>query len=600
MQRRFPSSYMPLGYKLLISYLLLVLTPVIGIGSYAYISSVNTIAEHTRSNLEVTVKQVGNNVDYRLKDLIRSSDEIYTDQTLSRYLTGYHSGWEKYNIMSQYILPKLENAANLPNQEVMLSLYVDNPNVSEYYYLSEYYYSDNNSKSAGQGGRKYALFHTQRIQDTQWYQSLDLHFGSAEWKQVDKDKETGSISYLRPLINYDSLQLSGLFKMTVNMKYIFSDVDTGHLGEDSILFIVDDKDHLLFSSSKNQMDPAMLSSAANGDIVKPDSFMEIKTPIDNMSASIVAWVPYSSLKKNSEQVRNVTIWICVLILALLFVISIIMSQYFSRRFMKLTASLKSFQEGNFHKRMPIQGNDEFSEIGSAFNDMASTIQRLIDEVYVSNLEKKETELQVLHSQMNPHFLYNTFSSISRMAKLGEIDKLHEIVRALARFYRLSLHRGDMIIPIEQEIQIVESYLEIQKIKNADRINVTYEIAPEVMEYETVKFILQPFVENALEHAWYDDEISIIIRAYPEGEDICFEVEDNGLGMKEEIIELVLDPTDKGIGYGIRNVDQRIKLQYGKEYGVIINSSLGEGTVIRICFPSRMPGKDTKGEQGLTM
>ncbi|NUU60795.1 cache domain-containing sensor histidine kinase [Paenibacillus agri] len=599
MQRRFPSTYMPLGYKLLISYLLLVLTPVIGIGSYAYISSVNTIAEHTRSSLEVTVKQVGNNVDYRLKDLIRSSDEIYADQTLSRYLTGYHSGWEKYNIMSQYILPKLENAASLPNQEVKLSLYVDNPNVSEYYYLSEYYYNDNSTVNTGQGGRKYSLFHSERIQNAPWYQSLDLHFGSAEWKQVDKDRETGSISYLRPLINYDTLQLSGLIKMTVNMKYIFSDVDTGHLGEDSILFIVDDKDHLLFSSSKNQMDPAMLSGAANGDIVKPESFMEIKTPIDNMSASIVAWVPYSSLKKNSEQVRNVTIWICVLILALLFVISIIMSQYFSRRFMKLTASLKSFQEGNFHKRMPIQGNDEFSEIGSAFNDMASTIQRLIDEVYVSNLEKKETELQVLHSQMNPHFLYNTFSSISRMAKLGEIDKLHEIVRALARFYRLSLHRGDMIIPIEQEIQIVESYLEIQKIKNADRINVTYEIAPEVMEYETVKFILQPFVENALEHAWYDDEISIIIRAYPEGEDICFEVEDNGLGMKEEIIELVLDPTDKGIGYGIRNVDQRIKLQYGKEYGVIINSSLGEGTVIRIRFPSRLPGKDTKGEHSLT-
>lgn len=91
--------------------------------------------------------------------------------------------------------------------------------------------------------------------------------------------------------------------------------------------------------------------------------------------------------------------------------------------------------------MPVRGNDEFAEIGSAFNEMASTIQRLIDEVYVVSLEKKETELQVLHSQMNPHFLYNTFSSISRMAKLGEIDKLHEVIRSLARFYRLTLHRG---------------------------------------------------------------------------------------------------------------------------------------------------------------
>jgi two-component system sensor histidine kinase YesM len=586
MQRRFSSSYIPLGYKLLISYLLLVLTPVIGIGSFAYFSSVNTIEKHTRSSLEVTVKQISNNVDYRLKDLMRSSDEIYADQTLSRYLTGYHSGWEKYSIMSQYILPKLENAASLPNQEVKLSLYVDNPNVSEFYY---------NDGISGTGERQYSLFHSKRIQNMPWYNALELHYGSAEWKQVDKDKSNGSISYLRPLINYDTLLLNGLIKMTVNMKYIFSDVDIGQLGEDSVLFIVDNQNRLLFSSSKNPVDPAMLSSSPNGDIKKPDSYMEIKEPIANMSASIVAWLPYSSLKQNSEQVRNVTIWICVLILAVLFLVSIIMSQYFSRRFMKLIASLKSFQEGNFHKRMPIQGNDEFSEIGGAFNDMASTIQRLIDEVYVSNLEKKETELQVLHSQMNPHFLYNTFSSISRMAKLGEIDKLHEIVRALARFYRLSLHRGDMIIPVEQEIQIVESYLNIQQIKNADRIKITYEIETEVLQYETVKFILQPFVENALEHAWYDDEIAVTIRAYPDGDNVCFEVEDNGLGMKEEIIGLVLDPTDKGIGYGIRNVDQRIKLQYGKEYGVIIRSSLGEGTVIRIMFPSRLPGKE--GDDG---
>jgi len=576
---RNPSSYVPLGYKLLISYLLLVLTPIIGIGSYAYVSSVNSIEEHTRGNLEVAVRQIGNNVDYRLKDITRSSDEIYGDQMLSRYLTGYHSGWEKYSIMSQYVLPRLENAANLPNQEVKLSLYVDNPDVSEFYYTD----GDN-----VRGGRQYSLFHSTRIQDKPWYKSFVLHYGGYEWKQVEDDEATGSISYLRPLINYDTLQLNGLIKMTADMKFIFSDVDSSQLGDDSILFIVDNQDRLLFSSSQNQSDPGLLSTSSLGFIKKPDSYMQIKQPIAKMPASIVAWVPYSSLQKNSEQVRNVTIGVCLTSLCGLFLISLLMSQYFSRRFLKLIASLKAFKEGDFHKRMPVHGNDEFSEIGSAFNDMASTIQRLIDEVYISNLEKKETELQVLHSQMNPHFLYNTFSSISRMAKLGEIGKLHEVIRALARFYRLTLHRGDIIIPIEQELQIVESYLDIQRIKNADRINVVYEIHPAVLASDTVKFILQPFVENSLEHAWYDDEISLTIRAYPEGGNVCFEVEDNGLGMKDEIIGLVLDTTDKGIGYGIRNVDQRIKLQYGKEYGVHIRSSLGEGTLIRICFPNRLP------------
>ncbi|WP_309242023.1 sensor histidine kinase [Paenibacillus sp. S150] len=582
------SGYLPLGYKLLISYLLLVLTPVIGIGSYTYVSSVRSTEEHTRSNLEVTVKQIASNVDYRLKDIVRSSDEIYTDQTLSRYLTGYHSGWEKYNIMTQYILPRLESAANQPNQEVKLAVYVDNSSVSEFYY-------NEGENGSGTRSRQYSLFHSSRLQNQSWYKSLNLHYGSYEWRQVDNDKEAGNISYLRPLINYDTLQLNGLIKMTVSMKFIFSDVDSGQLGEDSVLFIVDNNNRLLFSSSLNAEHPDFLSDAASDYIRQPASYMQIKQPVTHMPASVVAWVPYSSLQKNSEQVRNVTIGVCLAILVVLFLISLVMSQYFLRRFQKLIASLKSFKEGNFHKRMPVQGNDEFSEIGSAFNDMASTIQRLIDEVYVSNLEKKETELQVLHSQMNPHFLYNTFSSISRMAKLGEIDKLHEVIRSLARFYRLTLHRGEMIIPVEQELQIVESYLDIQRIKNADRIHVSYEIQPAVLDSDTVKFILQPFVENALEHAWYDDEISLTIRAYPEGENVTFEVEDNGLGMKDEVTAQVLDPSDKGIGYGIRNVDQRIKLQYGKEYGVTIRSSLGEGTLIRIDFPYRkhplMQGED---------
>ncbi|ETT78875.1 histidine kinase [Paenibacillus sp. FSL R7-277] len=574
--KRAKSLYIPISYKLLISYLLLVLTPIIAIGSYAYLSSVRSTEQHTRSNLEVAVRQMASNVDFRLKDMVRSTDELYADQTLARYLAGYHSGWERYSIMSQYILPRLKNAANLPDPEVELSVYVSNPDVGEFYY----------NDSAAEDVRKYSLFHMERIEDEAWYRRLDLHYGSSAWRQTGNDKADGSISYLRPLINYDTLQLNGLIKMTANMKYIFSDAVSGQLGEDSILFIVDNADRLLFTSSPNGVIPEPLASAASGYIKQPGSYMQIKQPVTNMPASVVAWIPYASLQKNSQQVRNVTIGICLVTLVLLFLISLAMSQYFSRSFQKLVSSLKSFQEGDFHKRMPVRGNDEFAEIGSAFNEMASTIQRLIDEVYVVSLEKKETELQVLHSQMNPHFLYNTFSSISRMAKLGEIDKLHEVIRSLARFYRLTLHRGEMIIPVEQELQIAESYLDIQRIKNADRIHVAYAVAPEVLESESVKFILQPFVENALEHAWYDDEISLVIRAYMEEGDVVFEVEDNGLGMKEELIGQILEPAGQGIGYGIRNVDQRIKLQYGRPYGVAIHSSLGEGTLIRLRFPYR--------------
>jgi two-component system sensor histidine kinase YesM len=576
MSKKQSNAYIPLSYKLLLSYLLLVMTPVIVIGSYAYVSSVNSSEEHTRSNLEIAVKQIGSNVDYRLADVIRGSEDIYADQPLSRILSGYYLDYEKYTIMTQHILPKIESAVNLPNLDVKLSVYLSNTNISEIYYQD---------REINPGdSRQYSVYHLDRIVNLDWYTEMKMNYETLEWKQIDSDVPNNRISLLRPIINYDTLTPIGLMNVNVKLQDIFYDVDFTKLGKDSLLFVVDRNNQLLYTSSRTNMASNLLAVSTDGSINEPEGYMQIKQPISNMNASIIAWIPTSSFQENSQRVRNITILICMASLLVLTLISWLMSRYFAKRFLKLIRSLKAFKEGDFHKRMVVPGKDEFSQIGEAFNDMASNMEKLIDEVYLSKIEKKEVELQVLHSQMNPHFLYNTFSSISRMAKLGEIEKMHEMVRGLAKFYRLSLNKGEMIISIDKELQIIQSYIDIQRIKFADRIIVQYEISEETLLYETVKFILQPFVENALEHAWYDDEIHLVIRIRLEGEEVCMEVQDNGIGMKEELIEQVLSPAEKGVGYGIRNVDQRIKLQFGKAYGVSITSSIGEGTTVRIRFP----------------
>ncbi|RUS45918.1 sensor histidine kinase [Cohnella sp. AR92] len=572
------NDYIPIRYKLLISYLVLVLTPVIVIGSYSYVSSVNSSEEHARSNLEVAVRQTGSNADYRLADVYRGSEAIFADQALSRILSGYYLDYEKYTIMTQYILPKIESAVNLPNIDTKLSIYLQNNNISEYYYLDR-------DPKAGER-RQYSIYHLDRIENAGWYRTLHLTYQSNVWRQVEGDAAIGRISLLRPIINYDTLSTIGLIRLSVKLEDIFYDVDYTKLGSDSLLFVMDGNKQVLYSSSKTEPSARPVPSGNGFD--HPESYLQIVHPIENMDASLVAWIPKSSFQESSRRVGILTILICLASILVLAIISWMMTRFFSKRIMKLIRLMKAFKDGEFNKRMPVPGKDEFSQIGEAFNDMASNMERLIDEVYVSKLEKKDVELQVLHSQMNPHFLYNTFSSISRMAKLGEIETMQEMIRELAKFYRLTLSKGETIISVEKELQIIRSYLDIQRIKYAERIQVRYEIDEAALPYETVKFILQPFVENAIEHAWYDDEIHLVIRASLEGSDIVLQVEDNGLGMKEEMIGRVLDPTEKGIGYGIRNVDQRIKLQFGKTYGVSIQSSIGEGTVATIRFPKRMP------------
>ncbi|MEW9702164.1 sensor histidine kinase [Paenibacillus sp. SI8] len=563
-------KYVPLSLKLFLSYLCLVLIPVIVIGSYSYYSSVQSIRERTESNLQVAMEQMDTNIDYRLADILRVSDQIFNDQVLSRYFSNSYPDWDKYLFTTQYVIPKVESAIHLSLIPVSLSLYLDHPAISEAYYKI--------SGDPLETGRNYSIFHTDRLKHAAWYSQLNFDFNSKAWMQIESDEQYQNISFVRPIIDYDSLKSQGFMKITVKLSDIFGSVDYNKLGQGTHLFVLNDRQNLLYASSSDATSSTVLLAQD-----KTPYLTKTKT-ITNFPAQLVAFIPTSTLRESSLKVRTVTIIVCLLSLAVLSAISFYISQRFSRRINKLVQSLQSFQEGEFHKRITYSGNDEFVGIAKAFNDMAATMEQLIDEVYVSNLQKKEAELQVLHSQINPHFLYNTFSSISRMAKLGEIDKMHEMIRSLAKFYRLTLNKGELMIKIDKEIQQIRAYIEIQRIKYAERILVNYEIDPVIMDYATVKFILQPFVENVLEHAWYDDLISIWIRAYGDKETIIFEIQDNGLGISEETLDQIFNVNGTSMGYGIGNVNERIKLHFGKWYGVTMQSSVGSGTTVRITLP----------------
>ncbi|MCR8657728.1 sensor histidine kinase [Paenibacillus sp. T3-5-0-4] len=550
---------------------MLVLFPIIVIGSYTYYKTAHSAEQEMRNSLAVTLTQYGTQVEYRVNDIIRSSDAIFDDQVLSRNLAGYYLGGERHRIMTEYILPKMESAILLPNTQVMISLYIDKPTIGEFYYEErEEYLRD--------GSRLYGIMYTDRIKDEEWYKKLDLTYDEQLWEQVGKDKQYDNISLLRNVIDYEILQKIGLLKITVKMRDIFEDFDLSNLGEGTKLVVVDHNQQYLYSSNmtKEEYDPSLLQSSKQ--------YLQMTEVVDSMPIQVIALVPKKSLKEGSLQVRNITILICFISLIIAVFISFVISKFFTLRFSKLVYSLQAFTEGDFNKRIYYSGHDEFRQISEAFNEMASTIQTQIDEIYISKLETKEAELQILHAQINPHFLYNTFSSISRMAKLGEVDKLNDMILKLAKFYRLTLNKGEMIIPISKEIEIIKAYLDIQNLKYGDRIVVTYEIDDSLLQQETVKFILQPFVENVLEHAWYDDQIHIRLVISHKEDRIILAIEDNGLGMTEHTIKGIIGTSESAIGYGIRNVDQRIKLHYGTEYGVHIESIVGEGTVIKLMIP----------------
>lgn len=298
-------------------------------------------------------------------------------------------------------------------------------------------------------------------------------------------------------------------------------------------------------------------------------------------------MPLTIIEQEAVRVRTYFITICLLCVALLIGAGFIISRYFSKRINKIVSVLNSFREGDLHKRMPDKGKGEFSQIANALNEMGEDFEALINKVYLTQIQKKEAELEMLQTQINPHFLYNTLSSINQLAKFGENEKLQKMVVELAQFYRLTLNSGKTLIPVAVEVEQANAYLDIQKVKYGQRMEVTFDIETNIWPYETIKLILQPFIENVLKHAWSGDRIHIRISVHKEGDDILYRIIDDGLGMKQERIQEIFDPRDNShTGCGIRNIDQRVKLHYGSEYGVSIFSKVGIGTSVQIRIPAR--------------
>ncbi len=568
----------PFGFKLMISYCVFIIIPVLLVGNIANQVFIKSIREQTYNNIQGTLHQMSDNISYKMEDIVRVSDMLYFDSSFNNRLRYSESTWVSYDTMVNVLIPKLETAINTANSKIWLSIYLRNEELREIY--NNYSYSDPLESNT----RLFDIYQYERLVDKTWYKLYpqEENYGSTlEWKQVENDAGNGRISLLRRLIDISSIQLQeiGFVRINVSLEDMFESMDYNKIGDGTALYLSDAQGRVILSSGGVQTTVFKENELRNnGDLL-------IRKPIPVLGWNLIAVVPAEIVEKDTVKIRNLTLLICLICIAIFFIVSIVISKYFSLRVSKIVSVLDSFQEGAFHKRAQFKGNDEFTHIASALNDMGSNIGKLINEVYLADLQKKQAELESLHAQINPHFLYNTLSSISRLARFGMLDKLQRMVMDLAKFYRLSLNDGRNIISVKNELEQAQAYVDIQKIKYDERMQVTYDFEPEVVRYETVKLILQPFIENVLEHAWTGDYIHVRITARVLEDVLEFKIIDNGVGFPPG---RVLDNTGgqdlTNAGYGIRNVDQRIKLHYGSEYGVTLFSRAGIGTTVRIVIP----------------
>jgi two-component system sensor histidine kinase YesM len=239
--------------------------------------------------------------------------------------------------------------------------------------------------------------------------------------------------------------------------------------------------------------------------------------------------------------------------------------------------------------------DEITELGMSFNIMVGKIKELLDAKIQEHENLKKAELRALQAQINPHFLYNTLDAIIWMAEAKKIDQVVELVRVLSRFFRITLSKGKDWITVREEIEHVESYLAIQKMRYRDILDYQIDVADNLRDGQILKLTLQPLVENALYHGIKNKRSggTIIVRGRRlDGDLLQIQIEDNGIGMTQERLTqiralLEADAGDAVIGesgYGVNNVNQRIKLYYGQAYGLTIESEYMHGVSVSVVIP----------------
>ena len=312
---------------------------------------------------------------------------------------------------------------------------------------------------------------------------------------------------------------------------------------------------------------------------------------------IVSVVSKESLFSDLNQTRMMALLNLVLAIFLM----IFVNQYVAVRITDPLKKLEKSIQGIEMKQQPvvyIGGPPEIQHLGLTIRFMVEELQELTDKMVKEQEEKRKNELDALQSQINPHFLYNTLDSIMWMIESERYEDAVSMVQALGRLLRISLSRGKNVISVGDELQHARSYLAIQKYRYKNKFTSYFEVEPDIEQYKTIKLVIQPLIENAIYYGmeYMDGEGEIHIRAYTREQDLYLEVEDNGPGMPEEQVEHLLTGGEKarqkGSGIGLKNVNQRIQLYFGTQYGLEIESEPDEGTVVRIHIP-----KTTEEEAG---
>ena len=554
-----------LRYKLAIFYSLFCFLPVMLLFWLSFLQMRSIIDDKGKMNLQSYLQQSVSSMDRTLDGYNSLSDYIAFDRTLAEVFSmEYGTPYEQYEQLTQKVDPILRTASYFHGGMQQITIYTDN----------------------GMVKHDTTVAPVSEIEETDWYQKTLEHPGLNWFANYQEE----TLFSARKLAFSGAREGVNILYMDVDYQKHFTPYAETLISECG-LYITDQDGKLVFEESrfsgKNQnYDLTYSEFLEQRDRGSTDYIILCE---QSNTTGWTVWL-YQPVGLAGEAMRpigvmaGVTILICIFAAVLAYFIT---SGMVSSRIERLTHFMQEVQEGSMDMQMESDDRDEIGMLYRGFGSMMKRIRTLINEVYLSKITQKEAELKALQAQINPHFLYNTLSLINWKALAAGEEDISRMTLALSTFYRTALNRGRNVLQVETELSNTRAYLEIQSMLHDGDFDYEIEAQTEILQCESLNLILQPLVENAIHHGIEektDGRGKITVRGWKEDNCVWFMVEDNGVGMEQEVADKILTMESKG--YGVRNVDERIRLCYGEKYAMKVESVVGKGTKMTIHFPAR--------------
>lgn len=554
-----------LRYKLAIFYSLFCFLPVMLLFWLSFLQMRSIIDDKGKMNLQSYLQQSVSSMDRTLDGYNSLSDYIAFDRTLAEVFSmEYGTPYEQYEQLTQKVDPILRTASYFHGGMQQITIYTDN----------------------GMVKHDTTVAPVSEIEETDWYQKTLEHPGLNWFANYQEE----TLFSARKLAFSGAREGVNILYMDVDYQKLFTPYAETLISECG-LYITDQDGNLVFEESrfsgKNQnYDLTYSEFLEQRDRGSTDYIILCE---QSNTTGWTVWL-YQPVGLAGEAMRpigvmaGVTILICIFAAVLAYFIT---SGMVSSRIERLMHFMQEVQEGSMDMQMESDDRDEIGMLYRGFGSMMKRIRTLINEVYLSKITQKEAELKALQAQINPHFLYNTLSLINWKALAAGEEDISRMTLALSTFYRTALNRGRNVLQVETELSNTRAYLEIQSMLHDGDFDYEIEAQTEILQCESLNLILQPLVENAIHHGIEektDGRGKITVRGWKEDNCVWFMVEDNGVGMEQEVADKILTMESKG--YGVRNVDERIRLCYGEKYAMKVESVVGKGTKMTIHFPAR--------------